>query len=111
MKKTIISLSLLFAVTLSRAQGVGMSCQYFPGLQVGFVSVKTTGSVQYKYKYNAPVPLLLIDRLANHWYTNLDFSSVYYAATQTNKANDNRLKISKAEGSVFAGRSAGHQTW
>ena len=104
MKKTIISLSLLLAVTLSQAQGVGMSCQYFPGLQVGFVSVKTTGSVAYNYKYGAPVPLLLIDRLSNHWYTNLDFSSVYYAATQTNKANDNRLKISKAEGSVIAGR-------
>jgi len=105
MKKTIISLSLLFAVTLGWAQQPGMSCQYFPGLQVGFVSVKTTGNTQFsKYRYGAPVPLLLIDKLANHWYTNLDFSAFYYAATQTNKANDNRLKISKAEGGLAAGR-------
>lgn len=105
MKKTIITLSLLLAVTLSQAQEPGMSCQYFPGLQLGFVSVKATGNGQFtKYKYAAQIPLLLIDKLANHWYTNIDFSAFYYAATQTNKANDDRLKISKAEGGLAAGR-------
>ena len=105
MKKTFITLSLLLALTLSRAQEPGLSCQYFPGLQLGFVSVKATGNSQFsKYKYGAPVPLLLVDKLANHWYTNIDLSAFYYAATQTNKANDNRLKISKAEGGLFAGR-------
>lgn len=105
MKKTIITLSLLLAVTLSQAQDPGMSCQYFPGAQVGFVSVKATGNNKFtKYKYGAPLPLLMIDKLANHWYTNLDFSAFYYAATQTNKANDNRLKINKAEGGLAAGR-------
>jgi hypothetical protein len=105
MKKTIVTLSLLLAFTLSRAQNVGMNCQYFPGVQVGYVSVKTTGNSQFsKYKYGAPMPLLMIDRLTSHWYTNMDFSAFYYSATQTNKANDNRLKISKSEGSLVAGR-------
>lgn len=39
MKKTLITLSLLITFSLSRAQGVGMNCQYFPGVQFGFVSV------------------------------------------------------------------------
>jgi hypothetical protein len=47
---------------------------------------------------------LMIDRVSNHWYTNMDFSAFYYGATQTNKANDNRLKVSKAEGGIIAGR-------
>ncbi|PBQ30267.1 hypothetical protein CNR22_00330 [Sphingobacteriaceae bacterium] len=105
MKKTIITLSLLLAVTLSRAQSLGMSCQYFPGLQVGYVKVKVTNNAQFqKYTFAAAVPLLLVDKLANHWYTNIDFSAFYYSATQTNKANDNRVKISKAEGGLVAGR-------
>lgn len=108
MKKTIITLSIVVCAILSRAQ-VGMSCQYFPGLQVGFVSVKTQNFARYgggtlKYKYGAGLPLLLVDRVKNHWYTLLDFSAMYYGATQTNKANDNRVKISKAEGGVIASR-------
>jgi hypothetical protein len=69
---------------------------------VGFVTVNS--SHYGKYKYGAGLPLLLIDRMTNHWYTNIDFSALYYGATQTNKANDNRLKISKAEGAVSAFR-------
>jgi|GEM_PF-3329950 len=103
MKKTITILSLLFAVTFSRAQDPGMSCQYFPGVQVGFTSVKLTAAgSEMKYRYGAQLPLLLIDRLANHWYSNVDFSALYYKATQTNKANDDRVKISKAEGGISA---------
>jgi hypothetical protein len=102
MKRTFI---LLFAAALIAKEAgaqVGMNCQFFPGLQVGVVSVNTS---QYgKYKYAAGLPLLMIDRITNHWYTNIDFSALYYGATQTNKANDNRLKISKAEGAVTSGR-------
>lgn len=104
MKKTIITLSLLLAVTISQAQ-VGMNCQYFPGLQVGFVSVKVANNPKFsKYRYAAGMPLLMIDRLTDHWYTHLDFSALYYGATQTNKANDDKIKISKAEGAMCAGR-------
>lgn len=105
MKKTLITLSLLITYTLSQAQGVGMNCQYFPGVQFGFVSVKATGNTQFsKYRFAAGLPILLIDRVTNHWYTNIDFSALYYGATQTNKANDDRLKISKAEGAMCSGR-------
>lgn len=105
MKKNITIACLLLASALLHAQGVGLNCQYFPGLQVGFVSVKSTGNPQYsKYKYAAGMPLLMIDRLTNHWYTHLDMNALYYSATQTNKANDNNIKISKAEGGLFAGR-------
>lgn len=105
MKKTIIIACLLLTGTLLRAQGVGLNCQYFPGLQVGFVSVKSTGNPQYsKYRFGAGVPLLMIDRLTDHWYTHIDMNALYYSATQTNKANDGRIKISKAEGGLFAGR-------
>jgi hypothetical protein len=105
MKKTTTILSLVMLITLGKAQDVGLSCQYFPGVQFGFVSVKATANPQFsKYRYGAGLPLLMIDRIKNNWYTNLDFSALYYGATQTNKANDERLKISKAEGALCAGR-------
>lgn len=105
MKKTIIIACLLLTGSLLRAQGVGLNCQYFPGVQFGFVSVKSSGDPRYsKYKFGAGIPLLMIDRLTNHWYTHLDMNALYYSATQTNKANDDRIKISKAEGGLFAGR-------
>jgi hypothetical protein len=104
--KTIAVIFLLFAVTWLRAQDVGMNCQYFPGLQVGFVSVKATNNPQFtKYRYGAAAPLLMIDRITSHWYFNVDMNALYYGATQTNKANDDRIKISKAEGGLFAGRA------
>lgn len=104
MKKTILTLVVLCYGLLIHAQ-VGMSSQYFPGLQVGFVSVKAESNAKFdKYKFGAGVPLLMIDRISNHWYTNLDFSALYYGATQTNKGNDDRIKISKAEGAYCAGR-------
>lgn len=106
MKRTFI---LLFVAAMmgktARAQGVGMNCQYFPGVQFGVVSVKATNNAKFsKYNYGAGIPLLMIDRITNHWYTNVDFSALYYAATQTNKAQDNRIKISKAEGAYCSGR-------
>lgn len=104
MKKISITLFAIACGLFTKAQ-VGMSCQYFPGVQVGFVSVKTSNPAYGNYKFGAGLPLLLIDRVKNHWYTNLDFSALYYGATQTNKANDNRVKISKAEGAVYAGRA------
>jgi hypothetical protein len=106
MKKTMITMSLLLlAVTFSHAQGVGLNCQYFPGLQVGFVGVKTTGNPKFSnYRFGAGMPLLMIDRVTSRWYTNLDFSALYYGATQTNRANDDRIKISKAEGALCSGR-------
>lgn len=103
MRKTIILLLACMAGAKSmEAQGVGMSCQYFPGAQIGRVSVKTP--LYGKYAYGAGLPLLMIDRISNHWYTNMDYSALYYGATQTNKASDNQIKISKAEGAVAAFR-------
>lgn len=105
MKKAIVTMGLLITAIAGWGQNVGMNCQYFPGLQVGFVSVKAANNKQFdKYRYGAGMPILMIDRLTSHWYTNLDFSALYYAATQTNKANDDRIKISKAEGGICAGR-------
>ncbi|MGZ3900220.1 MAG: hypothetical protein ACXVNM_08015 [Bacteroidia bacterium] len=108
MKKRLMVLSLLTGSIFTKAQ-VGMSCQYFPGAQVGVVTVKTEnnprlGGGTVKYKFGAGLPLLLVDRIKNHWYTLVDFSALYYGATQTNKANDDRIKISKAEGALYAGR-------
>ncbi|MES2681534.1 MAG: hypothetical protein V4635_16685 [Bacteroidota bacterium] len=105
MKKNVTTFCLLLLATLTKAQTVGMNCQYFPGLQVGFVSVKATNNAQFsKYRFGAATPLLMIDRITNRWYVNMDFNALYYAATQTNKANDDRIKISKAEGGLYAGR-------
>lgn len=108
MKRTITLLFIcIMTGNLATAQGVGMNCQYFPALQVGRVSVKIEKHPVYgniKYAYGAGLPLLMIDRVSNHWYTNLDMSALYYSATQTNKANDDRIKISKAEGGVVSGR-------
>ena len=106
MKKTILLFGILLITGKAvNAQGVGMSCQYFPGIQIGAVSVKATNHPKFtKNSYGAGLPLLMIDKVTNHWYTNIDMSALYYGATQTNKANDNRLKISKAEGGVIAGR-------
>ena len=104
-KKTIAIGLVLIATSLVRAQDVGMNCQYFPGVQVGFVSVKVTNNPQFtKYRYGAALPLLMIDRITNRWYVNMDLNALYYGATQTNKANDDRIKISKAEGGYCAGR-------
>jgi len=108
MKKLAITLTLLVGGLCAKAQ-VGMSCQYFPGLQVGFVTVKTQNNMSLgggtvKYKYGAGLPLLMVDRIKNRWYTLVDFSALYYGATQTNKSNDDRVKISKAEGGLIAGR-------
>lgn len=105
MKKTIFVFCLLLPGLFANAQTVGMNCQYFPGVQAGFVSVKATNNAQFsKYRFGAAVPLLMIDRITSRWYVNLDFNALYYGATQTNKANDDRIKISKAEGGFCAGR-------
>ncbi len=105
MKKTITSFLFALGSLAVQAQDVGMNCQYFPGVQFGFVSVKAENNARFtKYRYGAALPILMIDRITSRWYTNLDFSALYYGATQTNKANDDRIKISKAEGALAAGR-------
>ncbi len=85
------------------AQKGGMNCQYFPGLQVGAVKVSTNNPKLGNYSYAAGLPVLMIDRIAK-WYINMDLNATYYGATQTNKAADNQLKISKAEGGYCTGR-------
>lgn len=103
--KNIIVIGWLVASVTLHAQEVGMNCQYFPGVQIGFVSVKATNNPQFvKYRYGAALPLLMIDRITDRWYINMDLNALYYGATQTNKANDDRIKISKAEGGYCAGR-------
>jgi hypothetical protein len=103
MKKIITTITIFVSSVLCEAQ-VGLSSQYFPGLQLGAVTVNTGNPKFGKYKYAAGLPILMIDRMTNHWYTNIDMSALYYGVTQTNKANDNRIQISKGEGAVIAGR-------
>jgi hypothetical protein len=104
MKHTLIALAVLLSGTMLKGQ-VGMNCQYFPGGQVGFVSVKSPNSLKFsKVSHAAAFPILMIDRMTSHWYTNLDMSAFYYAVTSFNKSNDNRVAISKAEGSIATGR-------
>lgn len=85
------------------AQKYGINAQYFPGLQFGAVKVSTNHPKLGNYSYSAGLPILMIDRVAR-WYFNLDLNATYYAATQTNKATDNKVKISKAEGGYISGR-------
>lgn len=103
--KTKFLISLFLLVGLYSQAQVGMNCQYVPGIQFGTVKVKTNNAaLGSEYKFKAGLPILMIDRVTNHWYTNLDFSSLYYAATATNKAADNQIKIAKSEGAYAAGR-------
>lgn len=103
MKKGIIVVLMAISGYVAKAQ-VGINCQYVPGLQVGVVKVKTNNAALGNYKYSAGMPLMMMDRLGNHWYTNLDFNATYYAATQTNKANSDKIAIAKTEGGYAAGR-------
>lgn len=82
---------------------VGLNCQFVPGIQLGSVKVKSTNA-KLDYKYSAGLPLFMIDRFKGKWYTNLDMNATYYAATQTNKANADKIKIAKTEGGLIAGR-------
>lgn len=86
------------------AQKNGMNAQYFPGLQLGVVKVNTNHSKIGSYSYGAGLPVLMIDRITAKWYLNLDLNATYYAAAQTNRAADDRVKISKAEGGFISGR-------
>ncbi len=92
-----------FSVVGTKAQKYGLNCQYFPGLQFGSVKVSTNNPKIGNYSYGAGLPVLMIDRIAK-WYFNIDMNATYYGATTTNKANDNQIKISKAEGGFFSGR-------
>ncbi len=95
----LICFSLLSGIE-TKAQKYGLNCQYFPGLQFGSVKVSTDNPKIGNYSYGAGLPLLMIDRIAK-WYFNIDMNATYYGATTTNKANDNQIKISKAEGGFF----------
>jgi len=103
MKKKLIALALILAGFCIQAQ-VGMNCQYVPGLQLGRIKVKTDNAFLGTYKYGAGLPLMMIDRMTNHWYTNMDLNGLYYAVTQTNRANSDKIDIAKTEGGLFAGR-------
>ncbi len=103
MKKRIIALALLIMGLGTQAQ-VGMNCQYVPGLQFGHIKVKTDNAALGTYKYSAGLPLMMIDRITNHWYVNMDMNGLYYAVTQTNKANSDKIKIAKTEGGYFSAR-------
>ncbi|GIV27028.1 MAG: hypothetical protein KatS3mg027_0842 [Bacteroidia bacterium] len=93
----------MFIINEVKGQKYGLNCQYFPGLQFGSVKVSTNNPKLGNYSYGAGLPLLMIDRIAK-WYFNIDMNATYYGATTTNKANDNQIKISKAEGGFFSGR-------
>ncbi len=101
-KKLLIVLLAIFGMKLS-AQ-VGMNCQFVPGIQVGFVKVKSDNTKLGDYKYGAALPVFMIDRLTAKWYTNLDMNALYYATTQFNNANAGKIKIAKTEGAYVAGR-------
>lgn len=94
---------LIILPTSVYSQKYGMNCQYFPGIQIGSVNVSTNNPKLGNYSYSAGLPVLMIDRIRK-WYFNVSMNATYYAATQTNKANDNKVPISKAEGGYFSGR-------
>ncbi len=104
MKKKLLAFALALSGLCATAQ-VGINCQYFPGIQLGSVKVKNTiGGVESKYRFAAGLPLMMIDRVGAKWYFNIDMNALYYGATQTNKANADKIKIAKSEGGFFAGR-------
>lgn len=101
-KKLLILLLGLLGLKIS-AQ-VGMNSQFVPGIQTGFVKVKSDNKKLGEYKYGAALPIFMIDRLTSKWYTNLDMNALYYATTQYNNANAGKIKIAKTEGAYIAGR-------
>lgn len=104
MKKQIITL-LLAAGSLAATAQVGLNCQYLPGVQFGSVKVKTNNALLGEYKYGAALPLMMLDRVGNKWYWNMDMNALYYGATQGNKANSGKIKIAKTEGGYFSMRA------
>jgi len=105
MKKKLLVFALALSGLCATAQ-VGINCQYFPGIQLGSVKVKFEGNpgLGDKYKYAAGLPLMMIDRVGAKWYFNIDMNALYYGATQTNKANADKIKIAKTEGGYCATR-------
>lgn len=103
MKKIIIALALLITGLGTEAQ-VGFNCQYVPGIQLGRVKVVTDNAALGTYKYSAGLPLMMIDRITAKWYVNMDMNGLYYAVTQTNKAQSDKIKIAKTEGGYFSMR-------
>lgn len=99
MKKSLIIMVLSILSWNAHSQ-IGFNCQYVPGVQFGFTSVKTDG--WGKYKYGAGLATMMIDRMTSKWYSNLDMNSLYYSLTQINRGK--YAKIAKNEGGLFAGR-------
>lgn len=104
MKQLKLTIALLALMSLSLKAQVGFNCQFVPGLQVGSVKVKTDNTYLKDYKFGAPLPVFMVDRITSKWYTNMDMSALYYAATQYNNATAGKIDIAKTEGGYFAGR-------
>lgn len=104
MKKKLLAFAMVASSLFATAQ-VGINCQFFPGIQVGSVKIKTDNSaLGDKIKYGAGLPLMMIDRVGAKWYFNVDMNALYYGATQTNRAAAGKIKIAKTEGGFFASR-------
>jgi hypothetical protein len=98
MKKTLI-VALILVAGFAKAQ-VGMNCQYVPGVQIGSTTVKS--DKWGKYRYNAGLALMMLDRMTDKWYVHMDMNSLYYSLTQMNRGK--YLKIAKNEGGIFGMR-------
>lgn len=99
MKRKLLLLALVLTGLWTRAQ-VGMNCQYVPGIQLGMTKVKS--DKWGDYKYGAGLATMMLDRMTDKWYVNLDMNSLYYSITQMNKGK--YLKIAKNEGGIFGMR-------
>jgi len=86
---------------------VGFNCQYVPGVQFGFVNIKSNNSKIGNHKQAAGMAIFMIDRFKTKWYTNLEMNGLYYGVTQYNKSHRSKAdstKVAKTEGGMFAGR-------
>ncbi|MFL5751912.1 MAG: hypothetical protein ACJ76F_00775, partial [Bacteroidia bacterium] len=54
------------------------------------------------YHYGAGLATMMVDRMTDKWYVNMDMNSLYYSITQMNKGK--YLKIAKNEGGIFGMR-------
>jgi hypothetical protein len=102
MKQKLILSALLLTAFFVRGQ-VGMNCQYVPGIQLGSTTVKS--EKWGKYHYGAGLATMMIDRMTDKWYVNMDMNSLYYSITQMNRGK--YAKIAKNEGGLF-GMRIGH---
>lgn len=106
MRKQIITLTLILASLWATAQKVGFNCQYIPGLQLGIVKVSSKDLPKNNYSYRVGMPTMMIDRVTNKWYVNMDLSSIFYILSANNKsrAKDADETLARTDGGLCSFR-------